>query len=202
MARTGVGKIQGPRPFLSRTQPEAKAKLCSNQYRLSIRWRRVLPRHLMKNTKSVDDDDDRLTDTDADFSTTRIKILSETPLRRGAHNAELAFFMCLAHSHASQRGRTYRKAVHRSCLPCKELEPGEEPQHVRAGHARDTGRQPETGGHWHRHVGDSLLPTTEFGRVCIILCALWRWNMEERGSLDLCMRVYAIQYIFLFPGPG
>ena len=54
----------------------------------------------------------------------------------------------------------------------------------------------------HRHVGASLLPTTEFGRVCIILCALWRWNMEERGSLDLCMRVYAIQYIFLFPGPG
>ena len=121
-----------------------------------------------------------------------LKFLSETPLRRGAHNAELAFFMCLAHSHASQRGRTYRKAVHRSC----------QPQHVRAGHARDTSRQPETGEHWHGHVGDSLLPTTKFGRVCIILCALWRWNMEERGSLDLCMRVYAIQYIFLFPGPG
>ena len=102
---------------------------------------------------------------------------------------------------AKEGGRIAKLCIAPVCL-VKELEPGKEPQHVRAGHARDTSRQPETGEHWHGHVGDSLLPTTEFGCVCIILCALWRWNMEERGSLDLCMRVYAIQYIFLFPGPG
>ena len=71
----------------------------------------------MKNTKSVDDDDDRLTDTDADFSTTRIKNFTKTPSRRGAHNAELAFFMCLAtHMPAKEGGRIAKLCIAPVCL--------------------------------------------------------------------------------------